>query len=51
MIPTIGRIVHFNYNGAWYAAIITYVWDGQCVNLYVFENGLNQLGQILYLLQ
>ena len=40
MKPTIGRIVHFVSNGTdHYAAIVTHVWSGVCVNLFVFPKG------------
>jgi hypothetical protein len=41
--PSVGRIVHFVYGGNHFAAIITHVWSDNNVNLFAFDNGLNQL--------
>ena len=42
-----GRIVHFNSDSECRAAIITQVWsqDGM-VNLYVFPDGVNEIGGV-----
>lgn len=36
MKPSIGRIVHYNYNDRIYPAVITTVWNDTCVNLTIF---------------
>lgn len=39
MTPTVGRIVHFGPKDKPKAAIITRVWEGHTVNLFVFGDG------------
>lgn len=39
MKPSVGRIVHFVYNGVHFAALVVRVWTDQCVNLFIFPNG------------
>ena len=39
MEPTVGRIVRFVQNSNHFAAVITWVWPNQQVNLFVFPSG------------
>lgn len=39
MKPSVGRIVHFIYNGVHHAATIIKVWNDTCVSLAVLNDG------------
>lgn len=52
IIPTIGRVVHYNQNGLTMAAIVVRVWSESLVNLAVFDgNGIPFSRTVVRLIQ